>query len=345
MKQSCFLWLLVLLCLAGCGIRQPDAQPALREPDPTVQNSPSPEEVGEPPAPTYVDVGGAYRVTVNRDRYSSEVIQFLLTKEGMAEISLESKDGLAEAFPSAYSVIMEEAPGVWLQTFGADGSGGGNSVRIDPEAQVISGCFREADATAYLLLEMPEGQVLQLPNGDLMPLDGLFSDEAESRWLLETPDGLVLLCPDGQAVALGAQREILWTERFSGEILTAMETEDQRLLVLTQWDNLAMLQTLDPATGRLTPVGAVPQALCGCKMTPGGRWGYDLLAWDSEGLYGWRAGTETIDRRFTWESLDLQGQQIQALVCLTETELVVGRWNEEEGHQEKLFVFLEEAPA
>ena len=329
MKVHWAVCLLALLCLTGCEPERPDALPAVREPDPTVQSASPSAETSEPPV-AYADVDGSYQITVHQNRYASDMLLLLPTEEGAAEISIVSETGLAEAFPADSEMIMQDAPGVWQMTYDADGNGGGDSVSLDPEAQVVTGYCRAGDETFYLLLDRPEHQTLLLPSGEEINLAGIFAGEARARWLVGTPEGLALLCSDGQAAALDQLRQVLWTQQFSGEILTALETEDQRILVLTQWETMAMLQTLDLTTGQLTPVGVVPQALCGCQMTPGGRWGYDLLAWDAEALYGWSAGASTVDRLFRWDSLGLNGANIRTMAPLSETQILAGYWDEAE---------------
>lgn len=240
---------------------------------------------------------------------------------------MQTEDGAA-------AVYTEQAQGAYI--LHAEDSRR-ERLSLTAEEQVMGGYYRDA---AYLLLTAPSGQVLWLPSGERISLDGIFADGAEVKWLLGTQDGQLLLCSDGQAAALDGLRQVIWTERFAGEILTALETSDQKILILTQWDDMAVLQEVELATGRLTLRGTVPQALLSCHLAAGDRWGYDLLAWDETALYGWRAGASHVERLFTWESLRLA--EIQAVACLDkETILAVGQGSEETA----VHVTISRAPA
>lgn len=133
MKVYWAVCLLALLCLTGCEPERPDALPAVREPDPTVQSA-SPSAVTSEPPVAYADVDGSYQITVHQNRYASDILLLFPTEEGAAEISMVSETGLAEAFPADSEMIMQDAPGVWQMTYDADGNGGGDSVSLDPEA-------------------------------------------------------------------------------------------------------------------------------------------------------------------------------------------------------------------
>ena len=105
MKVHWAVCLLALLCLTGCEPERPDALPAVREPDPTVQSASPSAETSEPPV-AYADVDGSYQITVHQNRYASDMLLLFPTEEGAAEISMVSETGLAEAFPADSEMIM-----------------------------------------------------------------------------------------------------------------------------------------------------------------------------------------------------------------------------------------------
>ena len=294
MKRYFAAWMLLFFLLCAC-----DAQGSSEEPRMPITNG----QTEEAAMVEVVDAEGTYRVTSEKAE-SGELLFLMQTEDGAAAVYTEQAQG-------AYILHAEDSRRERLS--------------LTAEEQVMGGYYRDA---AYLLLTAPSGQVLWLPSGERISLDGIFADRAEVKWLLGTQDGQLLLCSDGQAAALDGLRQVIWTERFAGEILTALETSDQKILLLAQWDDMAVLQEVELATGRLTLLGTVPQALLSCHLAAGDRWGYDLLASDETALYGWRAGASHVERLFTWESLRLA--EIQAVALLDEeTILAVGQGREE----------------
>ena len=294
MKRYFAAWMLLFFLLCAC-----DAQGSSEEPRMPITNG----QTEEAAMVEVVDAEGTYRVT-SEEAESGELLFLMQTEEGAAAVYTVQAQG-------AYILHAEDSRRERLS--------------LTAEEQVMGGYYRDA---AYLLLTAPSGQVLWLPSGERISLDGIFADGAEVKWLLGTQDGQLLLCSDGQAAALDGLRQVIWTERFAGEILTALETSDQKILLLAQWDDMAVLQEVELATGRLTLLGTVPQALLSCHLAAGDRWGYDLLASDETALYGWRAGASHVERLFTWESLRLA--EIQAVALLDEeTILAVGQGREE----------------
>lgn len=306
MKRYFAAWMLLLFLLCACDAQEPSEKPRM----PTTNGQTEKAAVMEA-----VDAEGTYRVT-SEEAESGELLFLMQTEEGAAAVYTVQAQG-------AYILHAEDSRRERLS--------------LTAEEQVMGGYYRDA---AYLLLTAPSGQVLWLPSGERISLDGIFADGAEVKWLLGTQDGQLLLCSDGQAAALDGLRQVIWTERFAGEILTALETSDHKILILAQWDDMAVLQEVELATGRLTLRSTVPQALLSCHLAAGDRWGYDLLAWDKTALYGWRAGASHVERLFTWESLRLA--EIQAVACLDkETILAVGQGSEETA----VHVTISRAPA
>ena len=306
MKRYFAAWMLLFFLLCAC-----DAQGSSEEPRMPITNG----KTQEAAVMEVVDAEGTYRVT-SEEAESGELLFLMQTEDGAAAVYMEQAQG-------AYILHAED--------------GRRERLYLTAEDQVVGGYYWDA---AYLLLAAPSGQVLWLPSGERISLDGIFADGAEVKWLLGTQDGQLLLCSDGQAAALDGLRQVIWTERFAGEILTALETSDQKILILAQWDDMAVLQEVELATGRLTLRGTVPQALLSCHLAAGDRWGYDLLAWDETALYVWRAGASHAERLITWESLHLA--EIQAVALLDEeTFLAAGQGSEETA----VHVTISRAPA
>ena len=297
--------ILALVMLAGCQWAAPDAAPALREPEPTPQQS---QEAAAPEPLEVIDAVGDYTLSTSPvpDRQGTRLLQ--PTADGAALVTLPSPDDADGSGQTVFLTLYDAA---------GDSS---STIALDEDLEVEAACC--VGGAFSLLLSGPEGQLLRLPDGTEKSLDDLFSDGAQAQWLAGSTDGLLLLCPDGQAAALNHQGDVLWTERFSGEMVTAMTTAEETVQLLARWDTMAMLQDLDLATGRLTPVGSVPEALCSLSLTPGARWGYDLLTWDQEAVYGWRAGSTAVEQLLRWDLLEFDSDRLLALVCRSETELL-----------------------
>lgn len=297
--------ILALVMLTGCQWAAPDALPALREPEPTPQQS---QAAAVPDPLEVIDAVGGYTLATSPVPDCRDVLFLQPTADGAALAALPSPE---DAGGSGQTVF--------LTRYDAAGDAG-SSIVLDEGLEVETACC--VGGAFSLLLDGPAGQLLRLPDGTEISLEGLFSDGAQAQWLAGSADGLLLLCPDGQAAALSHQGDVLWTERFSGDMAAAMTTAEETVQLLARWDTMAMLQDLDLATGQLTPVGAVPEGLCGLSLTPGARWGYDLLAWDEEAVYGWRAGSNAAERLLRWDLLEFDSNRLLALVCRSETELL-----------------------
>lgn len=304
MKRG-WIWILALALLAGCRQDTAGLTPALREPEPVTETA---QDTETPVTLETVDAVGDYICSITTVPDRRDVLFLQPTADGAAVTALPAETAAGDARQT-----------VWL-TFYQDGEDYSSPALLDADLDVTGSCC--VGGVFYLLLDGPEGQHLRLPDGTEVSLEGLFSDGAQAQWLAGSRDGLLLLCADGQAAALDHGRTVLWTEHFSGEMVTAMTTSVETVRLLTRWDTMTMLQELDLATGRLTPVGPVPKGLCDLSLTPGERWGYDLLAWDREAVYGWRAGSASVDRLLLWDLLEFDGDRLLALACRSSTELL-----------------------
>lgn len=305
MKRAIGICLILCLLLAGC--RQPGGQTPEREPDPTIRQSAGAEAA----APLdVVETEGVYQCLTEPWEECGASLLLQPTAAGAAEIGLPMEDADSDS---------AAGHAVWVRVH--DGQGGeARSIPLQEEETEISGCCLAGNF--YLLVDTPEGQRLVLPDETRLSLADVFPGEAQ--WLVGSGENLLLLSRDGQAAALRQDGTLLWTERYAGELAAALMTADQQILLLTQWESMALLQLLDLSTGQLTSLGSVPEGLCRLSLTAGEAWGYTLLAWDSEALYGWRAGETTVDRLFSWDDLGLEGESVQTLACRSETELLGG---------------------
>lgn len=294
--------MLVLAMLTGCQWSAPGATPALQEPEPASQ------EQADAAALEVLDAGGEYTLSAASVADRRDVLCLQPTAAGAAVTALSAETAAGDARQTVWLTLYDDAEDY------------SSPALLDADLDVTASCC--VNEIFYLLLDGPEGQLLRLPDGTEVPLDQLFSDGSRAQWLAGSEDGLLVLCPDGQAAALDRQGDVLWTEHLSGEMVTAMTTSQETIRLLTRWDTMTMLQDLDLATGRLTPVGPAPEGLCSLSLTPGERWGYDLLAWDQEALYGWRAGSASVDRLLVWDLLELDGDRLLALACRSDTELL-----------------------
>ena len=319
--------LLPLLLLTGCQVRQPTEMPDAG-PEPAVE-SPAAE-----PAPAPFLLADADGVTVG-EIPSNMVCSEPEPTECLELLTVQANPEGASAFgPMAqtdaqyrFYCYMAVAP---------DGEDLALSVACRADEAVVS-AHCPGDQKPYLLLETPEGQVLQLPDGEQrISLAELWDGEA--RWLVGAADGLLALSADGQAAAFDLEGKLLWTEVFSGTIDAAYITASNEIRVLTRWESLPMLQAVDLVSGRLTPVGPVPEALCQCRLYPGDRWGYDLLALDGKAIFGWRAGETTVYRLCTLADVSLEADQIKGLACLTEDSLLL-LCETEDGGVSRMFIW------
>ena len=192
-----------------------------------------------------------------------------------------------------------------------------SSTTLQPDEKVV--CAYCADGQKiYLLVDTPEGQVLLLPQAQRISLTDAWDKGVEAQWLVGSDDGLLALSPDGHVAAFDLSGKLLWLDHYAGTIRGAMTTAGGEIRLLTQWETLTMLQSVDLANGRLMPVGVVPEAVCAHRLFPGDRWGYDLLALDGEALYGWHAGNDMLYCLWTPADLGLEASRIAGLACLRE---------------------------
>lgn len=313
------LWLLLsLLLLTGCQDRQPTEMQDVG-PEPAAETAEAEKvaaEEAEDPVFLLADADG---VTVG-EIPSNMVCSEPEPTECLELLSVQANPEGASIFgPMAqtddqyrFYCYMAVAP---------DGEDLALSVACRADEAVVS-AHCPGDQKPYLLLETPEGQVLQLPDDEQrIPLAELWDGEA--RWLVGSADGLLALSADGQAAAFDLEGQLLWTEVLSGTMEAAYVTASNEIRVLTRWESLPMLQAVDLASGRLTPVGAVPEALCQCRLYPGDRWGYDLLALDEKAIFGWRAGENTVYRLCILSDVSLEADQVKGLACLGEDSMLL----------------------
>ena len=313
------LWLLLsLLLLTGCQVRQPIEMPdvGLEPAVETAEAEKKAEEEAEDPVFLLADADG---ITVG------EIPSNIVCSEAEPTECLELLT--VQANPEGASIFgpMAQTDDSYrfycYMAVAPDGEDLALSVACRADEAVVS-AHCPGDQKPYLLLETPEGQVLQLPDDEQrIPLAELWDGEA--RWLVGSADGLLALSADGQAAAFDLKGQLLWTEVFSGTMEAAYVTASNEIRVLTRWESLPMLQAVDLASGQLTPVGAVPEALCQCRLYPGDRWGYDLLALDGKAIFGWRAGENTVYRLCTLADVSLEADQIKGLACLAEDSLLL----------------------
>lgn len=309
MKRA-WLLLILLVLLAGC--QQAPAQ--LQDVQPSLPAASQPEQsaAADDTGPQPLDLSGLtveevpLRFTQSQPEAAGfeAALSFQLTPEGAAAMSFS---------PSQRSVR-------WLSRdrYGA-GSGGSLSL---PEGEAVVSGYLSASEEVYLLCSTPAGQVLQLPSGDRIDLADFWADGGQAAWLVGSADGLLVLCPDGQAAAFDCAGQLLWRETYAGEIAAAMVTSAGAIRLISRWEQLTMLQEVELSQGTLTPVGAVPEALCALRLCAGERWGYDLLALDSKALYGWRAGAATLYRLALLSDLGWEAGTISDLACLSENALL-----------------------
>lgn len=308
------LWiLLLLLMLAGCE-REAPSQPSEPVVTPAVE-APAADAEAVPPPLTDAEGIRVIDLLTTYIAGDPEPVDYagLVTVQplpaGVFELGAATEEG-GESSDYRYEAVDEAGNAV------------AGSVALEPGEEAVSAYSPDGE-TVYLLGEGPEGQFLLLPQGQRIALAEAWGEDVRARWLVGAADGLLVLCPDGQAAAFDLGGRLLWTEAFSGTMEAAFVTASNEIRVLTRWESLPMLQTVDLASGRLTPVGAVPEALCACRLYPGDRWGYDLLALDGEAIYGWRAGETTGYRLCILASFSLEGDRVAGLACMTEDSLLL----------------------
>ena len=102
-----------------------------------------------------------------------------------------------------------------------------------------------------------------------------------------------------------------------------MVTSAGTIQLITRWGQLAMLQELELSQGTLMPVGAVPRGPLQPPALCRGSGGVtNLLALDSEALYGWRAGAATLYRLARLSDLGWEAGTVSDLACLSENALL-----------------------
>lgn len=313
------LWLLLsLLLLTGCQDRQPTEMPDVG-PEPAVETAVAEKKAGEEAENPVFLLADADGVTVGEISWNMVCSEPELTE--CLEILAVQANPEGASFFGPMAQTDDQYSFYCYTAIAPDGEDLALSVACRADESVVS-AHCPGDQKPYLLLETPEGQVLQLPNGEQrIPTAELWDGEAQ--WLVGSADGLLALSTDGQAAAFDLEGRLLWTEDFSGTVETAFVTASNEIRVLTRWESLPMLQEVDLASGRLTSVGAVPEALCQCRLYPGDRWGYDLLALDGKAIFGWRAGENTVYRLCILSDVSLEADQVKGLACLDQDTLLV----------------------
>lgn len=309
MKRA-WLFLILLLLLAGC--QQAPAQSQDVQPSLPAASQPEQPAAADTAGPQPVDLSGltVEEVPLRFTRSQPEAAGF----EAALSLQPTPEGAAATGFsPSERSVrwVSRDRYGV----------GSGSSLTL-PEDEAMVASYISAAEEVYFLINTPAGQVLQLPAGERIDLADFWAGGGQGAWLVGSQDGLLILCPDGQAAAFDYDGQLLWRETYAGEIAAAMVTSAGTIRLITQWEQLAMLQEVEPSQGTLTPVGAVPEALCTLRLFAGERWGYDLLAMDSEALYGWRAGAATLYRLALLSDLGWEAGTVSDLACLSENALL-----------------------
>lgn len=173
-----------------------------------------------------------------------------------------------------------------------------------------------------LLFTQPTGQTLLLPDGSTVSLADTFSDHTLAQWLLHAGNRILALSPDGQAAVFDLLGRRQWTERFSGTIRSAYVMPEGTVRLVTQWESLALLQELDLESGSLSALGVVPDALTAFPLYDGIRWGFDLLAWDGEALYGWTIGRDTLTQLLEESAANPPDTLLRSCCCLGESSLL-----------------------
>ena len=330
-RQHRWIWPVLLVLLAGCETPQPAAQP----PDPA---PPAVTSAAEAPSPRVLlaDADGVTLAAADRTMFAGSPEPTDCT--GVLTVQA-NPEGASEFGP------MEQTDDQYrFYCYAAVNAGGEDmafSLAVKADETVVS-AYCPGDQKPYLLVDTPEGQVLQLPDETRISLTDSWDGDARAQWLVGSADGLLAICPDGQAAAFGLTGQPLWTERYAGTIRAALVTAANEPQLLTQWDTLTVLQTVNLADGRLTPVGIIPEALCDCRLFSGDRWGYDLLALDGEALYGCQAGETTVYRLWTPADQSLEADRIAGLACLRDDTMLL-LYETEEAAISRIFAWLSPA--
>lgn len=333
--------LLPLLLLTGCQVRQPvevleaPAEPAVVLP--TEETAAVPFRLDGADGLTVVELPRDLTVSDPEPVDCTEVLSVQANPEGAAVVGLMAQEDDQYRFYS-YTAVAPDGDTLAL------------SMALQGDETAVS-AYCSGDGLPYLLVKTPEGPALQLPRDHRVSLAEIWEEDVYPQCLVGAADGLLVLSSDGQAAAFDLEGQLLWTEVFSGTMEAAFFTASNEIRVLTRWESLPMLQALDLASGRLTPVGPVPEALCQCRLYPGDRWGYDLLALDGEALYGWHAGEATAYRLCMLADLSLESGRIAGLACLSEDSLLL-LCEAEDGSVSRMFLWAlpstmepEETPA
>lgn len=189
-----------------------------------------------------------------------------------------------------------------------------------------SAFFTENEKNYYILSEtndVDEHQILVITQEIKVDLTDYLQPNEHISWLCGIENLLIAITDNAQVIAVDMSGDVQWSKSFSQQTREVLKTKDNIILITYEaGSDVTKIQRLDIERRSLKELCDLPIELQNMNMFSGDKWGYDLLLYDWNNLYGWDFGAKEITNILKFEDISMSGIQISEIQCLNEKKLI-----------------------